>query len=160
MDALQTSCKWRSSAFILIVLTATAGSTGMCRAGDWSAYYGGHGKVFDGSTLCRWHRTWHGPNSNWQPLTRYYVPRPADPCKYGMGHNGVVNSGVQVAGCCGMDESADFPTDYAVSSTANHAWADTPSLQPGFERLGQIPNDLGISSGGPIPTGPAGAAGR
>jgi hypothetical protein len=102
------------------------------------------GHHLDGATLCRWKRTWHGPNSNWRPLTPYYVPRPPDPCLHG-GHAGSDRYG---CGSAGYGSAADF--GYEPYATAGTAFAVSPGLQPGMERLGQIPNDVGIAGSGPM----------
>jgi hypothetical protein len=91
---------------------------------------------FDGTTLCRWHRTWHGPNSIWQPLDPFYVPRRPDPCIYG--------------GCPTCD---GIPCEMGSENGYLSANADRPVVEvpvdTGFERLGQLPNDLGLSGATP-----------
>jgi hypothetical protein len=105
-----------------------------------------HGRWLDGSTRCRWRRTWHGPNANFTPLSPYYIPRPADPCLYGRhGACGVYDYGPSSG--CGFAAGSDYDT---ANSAAGPGYAVSPSLQPGLERLGQIPNDLGIAVGGPM----------
>jgi hypothetical protein len=118
---------------------------------------GGHGcdgcgskHHFDGSTICRWKHTWHGPNANWTPLTPYYIPRPQDPCLYG-GHAGWGRQSCGPEADYGAVEEVGFDADYAI---AEPGYAVSPSLQPGMERLGQIPNDVGIAVGGPMTPAP------
>jgi hypothetical protein len=129
MDALKLAVK--RPGFTLVVAFLAA----LTPAGFGNA---GHGQHFDGSTLCRWSQTWHGPNSIWRPLRPYYVPRPADPCLYGgYGH-----------GCRFAVDVECYTEDSAECENGNLAgYGESPAMPAGLERLGQIPNDLGISAG-------------
>jgi hypothetical protein len=130
----------------VLALIATTAPTNVCRAGGHEpCSEHGHGRHFDGSTLCRWHRTWNGPNAIWTPLTPYYIPRPADPCKYGGYGHGCYGNG------CGFAvEDGYFSEDTAQYEDGDlTGYAESQVLPVGLERLGQIPNDLGISAGSP-----------
>jgi hypothetical protein len=138
MDALKLAVRWPGFPFF-VALLATMSSVGFC--------HGGHGEHFDGTTMCRWSRTWHGPNSIWRPLRPYYIPRPPDPCQYG-GH-----------GCRFAVEVDYFAENTAESeNTGIVGFGASPEIPVGLERLGQIPNDVGISTG--ATTGPPARAGR
>lgn len=98
----------------------------------------GNGQHFDGSTLCRWNRTSHGPNSIWQPLRPYFVPRPPDPCLHG-GYGHACRHAADIDG---------YADSYVFEANGNPpAVATLPDMQVGLERLGQIPNDMGIAGG-------------
>lgn len=154
MDALKTAFKRLTFVLILPFLSTVAGPTNACRADecvrDNSAWYG---HAFDGTTLCRWRRTWYGPNDIWRPLTPYYVPRPADPCKYGGNghrHGGHGHWG-GADGCCEMIEGGYYAEEdlaYEGGTADQLAYSEAP----GMERLGEIPNDMGIAGG--VPTTP------
>lgn len=101
-----------------------------------------HGRHFDGSTLCRWKRTWHGPNANWTPLSSYSIPRPADPCL----------PGNRYYGCKAVSYATAVDFAYFAPENSECAYADSAALQPGLERLGHVPNDLGIA--GALAEGP------
>ena len=144
MDALKTA--YLRPGFLLgIVWLAAATPTGDCRGDNRaSCPHGGHGDYFDGTTLCRWHRTAHGPNSVWRPLRRYYVPRPADPCMYG-----------GYGRCCPPDDN-EVGIDLTESAHEYEGgdlsgYGGLPELTAGLERLGQVPNDLGISAAAAAP---------
>jgi hypothetical protein len=122
-----------------------------------------HQKFFDGSTLEAWSRTWHGPNAFLTPLTPYYIPRVA-PCPgYGDCLNGHGGSCAECSGC----ECSGSIGEYYVegedamysphSPTVSCANGELPCGEGGFERLGQIPNE--IANAGQLPpgvlTGPA-----
>jgi hypothetical protein len=85
----------------------------------------------------------------WQPLSPYYIPRPPDPCKYG--HNGG-QVGYDAGGFgCSCGTPRNFFEDGAIVPVPDAAlgYAENSGMQAGLERLGQIPNDLGISSSMP-----------
>jgi len=108
MDALKTAFKWLVFVLLLPFFSTTAGPTSVSRADECvpsnRALYG---HAFDGKTLCRWHRTWYGPNDIWRPLTPYYVPRPTDPCKYGR-HGGKYGGHGHWGGdACGCSETIE-----------------------------------------------------
>jgi hypothetical protein len=91
--------------------------------------HGQHGPVvFDGTTRAAWSRTWHAPNAFLTPLCGYNIPRYCN-CNGGAGIS------------CG--------TGYDNVTAARAGCAVEPA---GFDRLGQIPNDLDL---GPLPVGPA-----
>ena len=146
MDAIKTASKWLILASSVLGCVAT---TCTCQASDYCPpQSGAHGKVFDGSTRCRWQRTWHGPNDIWRPLTAYYIPRPADPCKYGSHGQGWAGSNG-----CGVTANGEYILEDEASTeygpTVQYGYTEAPGLQAGMERLGQIPNDLGIAGGVP-----------
>jgi hypothetical protein len=147
MDAPKTA--FNLIAPLILAVNVAAAYPTECNAGDPTAnsccchHLGNH---FDGSTRCRWHRTWHGPNAVWQPLSPYYIPRPPDSCKYG--HN-VYRAGYDASGFgCACGASGNYLADGSIvpGPDAAHGYGENPGMQAGFERLGQIPNDLGISS--------------
>lgn len=147
MDTLKIAVQ-RPAFLLILALFPTAAPTGICRAGDGVPRSGyGHGRFFDGSTLCRWHRTWHGPNANWTPLSPYYIPRPTDTCKYG-GHRADCYSD----GCAAAAGGSYFSENAAEYEGGNlFGYAESAEIPVGLERLGQIPNDLGISGGTAAP---------
>ncbi len=153
MDALKTAFKWPVVLMLLPFGATTTAPVRNCRADDVACCCscGDSHHHFDGSTLCRWSRTWHGPNSLRQPLDPYFIPRRTDPCDFG-----------GYARCCGdhgcqMAIERDYVMEHPVAYEDGNAFADgglsDAGLQPGLERLGQIPNDLGIA--GAMPAGPA-----
>jgi hypothetical protein len=152
MDAFKLAVK-RPGFTLALALFAAAASAVACRA-----------EHFDGSTLCRWSRTWHGPNSIWRPLSPYYVPRPADPCLHGVyGHGWHAGNryadGCYADGCGYAVEGGYFNENVAEYDGENlTGYGDLPAIPVGLERLGQIPNDLGISGG--APTGAPARPGR
>jgi hypothetical protein len=153
MDALKTAFKWLIFVLLLPFFSMTAGPTSVSRADECvpsnSAWYG---HAFDGTTLCRWRRTWYGPNDIWRPLTPYYVPRPADPCKYG-GHGGKYGGHGHwggANGCGEMIEDGYFSEEefaYEDETPVEYGYSEAPGMQVGMERLGEIPNDMGIAGG-------------
>jgi hypothetical protein len=148
MDAIKTASKWLVLALLVVFCVTGAATAGTVQTSDYCPSHGDrHEKVFDGSTLCRWQRTWHGPNDIRRPLTAYYVPRPADPCQYGSrGHWG------GDSGCSETIESnylLEGESAYENGVEVQYGYSDSPGLQAGMERLGQIPNDLGIAGGVP-----------
>jgi hypothetical protein len=141
-----------SLSFVVFILFATCSVlAGQVRAEEGGAYWYS-GKFFDGSTMCKWKRTWHGPNSLDQPLSRYYVPRPMSACGR-MGYSPWDETvsgcsygsygGCENGNCAGRDDH--MPAGHVVTSC--------PGMQAGFERLGQIPNEIGIA--GAVPNAPA-----
>jgi hypothetical protein len=99
-------------------------------------------QAFDSATVCTWKRTWHAQYAPATPLRGYFVPR--------------------LPGRCDREaNAAEF--DCAVGSFygGNAAPYNDPAPGPGwmyrpeagiglepvqFQRLGQIPNDLGVAS--------------
>jgi hypothetical protein len=148
MDALKLAAGWLR--FVFGLASMVAAPTLACGAGDCaSCSHHGHAHFFDGTTMCRWYRTAHGPNSIWRPLSAYYVPRPADPCKYGGGRC-YGPGGYEIA-----MNFEDFSEDSAEYDRAElPAYAESPEIPVGLERLGRIPNDLGISAGAAAPARP------
>jgi hypothetical protein len=132
MDAFKLAVK--RPGFVLVLALFAAAPMGVCCA-----------EHFDGSTRCRWARTWNGPNSIWRPLTPYYVPRPADPCL----HGGYGHGRGAYEGGCGFAVEGEYYTHDAEAPESGDltGYADSPAIPVGLERLGQIPNDLGISGG-------------
>jgi hypothetical protein len=115
-----------------------SGKGGLAAHREWGVH-----RVFDGSTLYAWRRTWHGPNSLDTPLTGFYVPRTPACCDYnafGAGCGEVVSDGYLAIG----QEGYHCP-----------AAGDCYPLGMGLEcrtmeRLGQIPNDLDVGGGLPV----------
>lgn len=139
MDAFQWAVKRLGFVFFLTLFSV------LMPSGDSFADRGRH---FDGTTRCRWSRTWHGPNSIWQPLTPYYVPRPADPCLYGGYGRSCYEDGYLTNGCgLAADGEGRYFNENAVEYESGSVvgYADPPTIAVGLERLGQIPNDLAIS---------------
>jgi hypothetical protein len=104
--------------------------------------------AFDSATWCAWQRTWHGPYALATPLRQYYVPRYPGRCDRDdyAGRWGYAGDGT----CLTCDGTIEGRSDHESS------WAYPPQAGLGFgptklERLGQIPNDLGI--GGTQPAG-------
>jgi hypothetical protein len=139
---------WRPGFLFFLALLAALTPSGFC--------FAGHGDHFDGTTRCRWSRTWNGPNSIWRPLTPYFVPRPADPCLYGgYGRSCYEDASFQ----CGCGFAVEGEGRYFSEGAAQcdgeelTGYGELPALSAGMERLGQIPNDMGIS--GRMPGAPA-----
>ena len=100
--------------------------------------------AFHGRTMHAWHRTWYGQDALNTPLRPYFVPRLPGRCDRD-----------PAAGCyevtaCGECAHGSVRGAFAYPGPVPQVWSSVPS-----ERLGQIPNDLGV---GGVP--PAGAAGR
>jgi hypothetical protein len=145
MDA-QKCAEIRPALLLTLALLAATGLVNDCPAGGHEqCAQPHHGPFFDGTTKCRWQRTWHGPNAIWTPLNPYFIPRPADPCKYvGYGRDCYAN------GCGVSVEEGYFSEDAARYEDADVTdYGDSPALPLGLERLGQIPNDIGIAGGAP-----------
>jgi hypothetical protein len=105
------------------------------------------GLAFDSATWCAWQRTWYGPYALARPLRQYYVPRYPGRCDRDVyaGRWGSAGDGTSMC-----DETIEG------RSHEESSWAYPPQAGLGFgpsrfERLGQIPNDLGI--GGTSPAG-------
>jgi hypothetical protein len=140
MDALKIAVLRRVFSFALVLLATTL--TSFCRADDCvPCSQCGHGHFFDGSTLCRWYRTAHGPNSNWRPLREFYVPRPADPCKYGGYGRCCYNDGCEGDGTYLAGNGAEYEGENLMG------YDESSEIPVGLERLGKIPNDPGIAGG-------------
>jgi hypothetical protein len=144
MDALKFALKWTLVLILVFVSVAVVVPAENCAAGDWWSCcccgWHGHGQVFDGTTRCKWSRTWHARNDVMLPLSGFYVPRPIDPCDYNGYHGyGGHHCGDVVAG----SYAAECMEHYEAVGGAD--CSNAPGLHPGFERLGQIPNDLAIA---------------
>jgi hypothetical protein len=143
MDAFKLAL--RRPGFALVLAWFAVVPSMVCRGGD-------------GTTLCRWSRTWNGPNSIWRPLTPYYVPRPADPCLNG-GYGRSSYDHISYGDGCGFAVEGGYydenPGQYARGELSGYE--ESPVIPVGLERLGEIPNDLGISGGaaGSAPARPA-----
>jgi hypothetical protein len=139
MDALKSAA--RRLGLLLALAMLAAAPLGVCRAGD-------------GTTLCRWSRTWHGPNSIWRPLTPYFIPRPADPCLYG-GYGRSCYEDSSFAYGCGFaveGEGRYISEDFiGYEDDSLTGYGEAPVVPVGLERLGQIPNDMGIADGAAAP---------
>jgi hypothetical protein len=119
------------AALVLAVLAASLFTSRQGAAFSGSAWaacpnHGQHGPVmFDGTTRAAWSRTWHAPNAFLTPLCQYNIPRYCNSYEPSGGVGCRMGNGeasVNGAGC---------------------------AVEPaGFERLGQIPNDLDL---GPLP---------
>ena len=99
-------------------------------------------RVFDGTTLAAWSRTWHGPNALATPLSQYYIPRTPAYCNLEGCDDG---SGYSAAGPCQSQGAV------GCMYVAEGGVGFEP-IQ--FERLGRIPNDLELS-GAPPATSPS-----
>jgi hypothetical protein len=123
------------------ILAAIWATPGQCLAGGPTTYSPRHRPFFDGSTLCAWHRTWHGPNVLATPLRGYYIPRKPACC------------GSDYAGHCGDLVGESCLTLWELEGECEPAADCCPAcmaLEPaGMERLGQVPNDLELSAGAP-----------
>ncbi len=99
---------------------------------EWPQGAGGPAaqRLFDGSTRAAWTRTWHGPNALATPICPYDIPRCCnDGCPAGL---------YGPARCAdGIIGSVDASTAVACPITVE------PSQ---FERLGYIPNELGLGN--------------
>jgi hypothetical protein len=144
------------SLLLVVVATFTTCAFSAVQVRGEEGGYWHSGKYFDGSTMCKWKRTWHGPNSLDQPLSRYYVPRPMSPCgrmSYGPWDEAHGDCSYESNGVCGTGNCADRDGHMP----AGHVVTSCPGLQAGFERLGQIPNELGIAGALPNAPGPPGS---
>jgi hypothetical protein len=137
MDALKLAVRRLSLLLALAMLAAAPLS--ICHAAG------------DGTTLCRWSRIWHGPNSIWRPLTPYFMPRPADPCLYG-GYGRSCYEDASFAYGCGF--AAEGQGRYIGEDVVRYegeslaGYGEAAGVSVGLERLGQIPNEMGIAGGG------------
>lgn len=122
-----------------------------------------HWQGFDGSMICAWKRTWHGPNALATPLRSYYMPRvPSYCCGHSDGIPGPVIYGsgyvAYADGCdrgmdgCGYAISDSFAAPagaYCQCQNGSVSSAYPPEAAVGFqpvqfERLGRIANELDI----------------
>ena len=101
------------------------------------------GYAFHGHTMHAWQRTWYGQDPLYTPLRPYFVPRLPGRCdrepyagSYG------------AEGCNECGNGGDF-RGYVQPAPAAGIWMPLQS-----ERLGQIPNDMGV--GGALPVGAPG----
>jgi len=129
-----------------------------CQAWDaWSACGCAHHQLFDGSTMCAWKRTFHGPNALATPLRGYYIPR-VPSCGGCEGY--AVECGYVVGESAGV---CDYGCNQEKMASTESVFPPEAGFAPAqFERLGQLRNELDVAS--PIAT-PAngtsrGAAGR
>ena len=130
-------------------------------ASDLNWYRYSHWEGFDGSTICAWRRTWHGPNALATPLRSYYMPRvPSYCCGHSDGIPGPVVYGSGciayangcngcVDGCgCSVGESFAMPGGASCQCQNGPVSSAYPpeaaiGFQPTqFERLGRIANEL------------------
>ncbi len=100
--------------------------------------------AFHGATMHAWHRTWHGYDALNTPLRPYFVPRYPGRCD-----REAYAGDYGAAGCnqCGNGASAG-------AGVHNYGASAIPWLPLQSERLGQIPNDMGV--GGAVPVSAAG----
>ncbi len=152
MDAFKTAFRWTVFVLFIISCAATVLPPDDCLAGDPAACHSRHRRFFDGTTLCEWRRTWHGPNGLDRPLSGYFMPRFPDYC-----------DDPAYAGC------SEAIGEYFMAEDSS-SWDEVEpadgccvlsgmGLEPiGFERLGQIPNDLALA--GELPAGGPARPGR
>ena len=99
----------------------------------------------DSAMICAWQRTWHGPYAPATPLRGYFVPRMPGRCD-----REVYSTGCDCAGdSLGSESAVRFNCP-----APGPGWMYPPEAGIGFEpvqfqRLGQIPNDLGIGAAPP-----------
>src|SRR3954468_16962341 len=138
----------------IIALSAVyIGSPKACAYDGWypRCYcFGRMDEHFDGSTLCAWRRTWHGPNSLSTPLRGYYLPRPAKCCGcYGPGEtSGYASCDQCYRPSCMNCECADQATGTVYPADVMAALGPAK-----FARLGKVSNELDV-------LGPAGSPAR
>jgi hypothetical protein len=106
--------------------------------------------AFDSATICAWKRTWHAQYAPATPLRPYFVPRMPGRCDreaYAGGWD-----------CAGDPLSSGHAYRYNYPAPGP-GWMYPPEAGIGFEpvqfqRLGQIPNDLGVGAADPagVPT--------
>jgi hypothetical protein len=149
MDAIASAVRvpvWLLFVSLSVFLTMPQGD---CLGGNPSECQAKHQPFFDGSVLAAWSRTWHAPTPWATPLAPYYIPRtPA--CAYGGEFAGYARE------CsAGIDkytmpmEAADYESrHYHGALRAN---GENCGVEGGFERIGHIPNELGIA--GALPPG-------
>ncbi len=147
------------------LMPARAGLAAECEPAEcgqrpnWYRY--SHWEGFDGSMICAWKRTWHGPNALATPLRSYYMPRvPSYCCGHSDGIPGPVVYGSGciayangcngcVDGCgCSVGESFAMPGGASCQCQNGPVSSAYPpeaaiGFQPTqFERLGRIANEL------------------
>ena len=98
--------------------------------------------AFDSATICAWKRTWHAQYAPATPLRGYFVPRMPGRCD-----REIYTSGCDCAGGS-LDSESAVPFNCPAPGPG---WMYRPEAGIGFEpvqfqRLGQIPNDLGVGS--------------
>jgi hypothetical protein len=106
--------------------------------------------AFDSATICAWKRTWHAQYAPATPLRPYFVPRRPGRCD-----REVHAAGFDCAGGSLYGGSA-VPYNYPAPGPG---WMYRPEAGIGFEpvqfqRLGPIPNDLGVGSETPAASAP------
>jgi hypothetical protein len=138
MDVFQRSVTFAVFLLLLSLSVFVAMPDGDCAAGyPCNCCLGDHHPYFDGSVRAAWSRTWHAPTPWSTPLTPYYVPRtPPYGCE-GDFAGCASRCGANVESCSG---------DLAEDLRGNGEYC---GVEGGFERIGQIPNELGIA--GPAP---------
>jgi hypothetical protein len=145
MDAIRWALRGPGIALVIAFLAGpTHRGNADCGLGACAAHC-----CFDETTLCRWHRTFHQPNYLWRPLTPYFMPRPADPCMYGgVGRSCYEDPSFAAAGC-GILVEGECYVGYgdAAGQGGLTGYGEAPAVPMGLERLGQIPNDLGMAGG-------------
>jgi hypothetical protein len=100
------------------------------------------GLAFDSATICAWKRTWHAQYAPATPLRPYFVPRLPGRCDREVYATGADCDGGSLYG--GAAVTYNYPAP-------GPGWMYCPEAGIGFEpvqfqRLGQIPNDLGVGS--------------
>jgi hypothetical protein len=132
---------------LILPLLAAAATPDMALAGGGYCWYC---PFADCRTHYAWHRTWHGPNTLATPLTGYFIPRKPGVCEF---DDCAVDCGDFVA-----QSYMILPTDGDCQTEGCEHGCPAPCVveASGLERLGQIPNDLELSVGGPSAT-PSGA---
>jgi hypothetical protein len=96
----------------------------------------------DSHTICAWRRTWHAQYAPATPLRGYFVPRMPGRCD-----REVFAAGCDYAGGSPYSDGT-APFNYPAPGPG---WMYHPEAGIGFEpvqlqRLGQIPNDLGVGT--------------
>ncbi len=155
MDALIRALRRIVFLSVSPVVAAVFVTPGTCLAGGPAHCHHGYWPFVDRSTICAWHRTWHGPNALATPLNGYFMPRPPAGCAYdgyaaGCGCGEVIGKSYVTMWPEGCDGEL---VCYGVPDCDSAALGLEPS---GLERLGQVPNDLELAGGlaGERPSGP------
>ena|SRR3990172_602241 len=142
MDAFTRFLRNRVLHWMSPLLATILATPGHCLAGGSTDCAPWYCPFVDGTTLCAWHRTWHGPNALTTPLTGYYIPRLPAYCGYN-----------DCAGNCAEPVGESYVTLWELEGEREPAAdcfpADLGLESSGLERLGQVPNDLELSAGVP-----------
>jgi hypothetical protein len=128
--------------FAAALTAATAALTGTCLG--WCGCRNPYGYFVDGQTKYMWARTWHAPNSLESPLTQYYIPRTPGACNSDRPAHEVG---------CQSTVQATIPGQYGARPYFASAGAGFEPVQS--ERLGKVPNELGLGGSLPMPMSPA-----